>query len=327
MSEFKKEVSSLKVAKFIEIISRYFSSQIPASESTGRVSNGLRYRIVLTWFTDMSADENDRISSAINKPDASCDKYFSETNDRDMPITDAQLIVGKVISDNFEEIFFDAGLSDSELLRLKKELSSFGHRIPGNDYPVELTKEFIKVLKERAETNKKRTIRGAQFIGNDKVKIRGKIINLPPKLEMPNLPAKCENKYITALLEIYSVDSKTTISSISDLDNAKQEYKTDLQFHREDYYNAESVLHQVRNFFYDGEFEFNAIKDEVYQAVKRDICCPTNPYNNMRDIMKTVCIVSFSRSYLSASGNGLVGPSEKRGMVHLLINDGKCRWL
>mgnify|MGYP000699569993 CR=1 FL=1 len=317
----------MKVAKFIEIISRYFSNQIPASETTGRVSNGLRYRIVLTWFTDISADENGRISEAINKKDASCDKYFSETNDRDMPITDAQLIVGKVIPDNFEDIFYDADLSDSELSRLQDELSSFGYDIDGDDYPTELTDVFIQVLKERAETNKKSTIRGAQFIGNDKVQIGGKIINLPPKLEMPNLPAECENKYITALLEVYSVDSKTTIASISDLDNAKQEYKTDLQFHREDFYNAESVLHQVRDFFYDGEFEFNAMKDEIYQAIKRDVCCPTEPYKNMCDVMKTVCIVSFSKSYLSASGNGLVGPSEKRGMVHLLINDGKCRWL
>ena len=73
----------MKVAKCIEIISRYFSNQIPASEITGRVSNGLRYKIVLTRFTDISADENGCISAVINKKDASCDKHFSETNDRD----------------------------------------------------------------------------------------------------------------------------------------------------------------------------------------------------------------------------------------------------
>ena len=271
----------------------------------------------------MSADENEKISKAINKSNISCEKYFSETNNRDMPITDAQLIIGKIIPDNFEDIFDEAGLSSTELNSLKRELSSLGYPIAGRDYPSELT----KVLKKRADTNKKSTIRGAQFIGNDKVKIGGKIINLPPKLEVPNIPVESENKYITALLEVYSVDSKTTISSIADLENAKSEYKIDLQFHREDFYDAESVLHQVRDFFYDGEKEFNAMKEEIYQAVKRDICCPSDPYNNMRDIMKTVCIVTFSRSYLSTPGIGLIGPSEKRGMVHLLINDGKCRWL
>lgn len=317
----------MKVAKYIEIISRYFSSQIYPSDRTGRVSNGLRYRTVLTWFTDTSADENDLIKNAINKPDASCDKYFVETSDRDMPITDAQLIVGKIIADNFEDIFYEADLSSPELSSLKKELFDLGYPISGKNYPVELTKTFRKVLKERADTNKKSTIRGAQFIGNDKVKIGSKIINLPPKLEVPNLPLESENKYITALLEVYSVDSKISITSIADLENAKPEYKTDLQFHREDFYDAESVLHQIRDFFYDAEFEFNAMKDEVYDSIKRDICCPADPYNNMHNIMKIVCLVTFSRSYLSTPGNGLIGPSEKRGMVHLLINEGKCRWL
>jgi hypothetical protein len=45
-------------------------------------------------------------------------------------------------------------------------------------------------------------------------------------------------------------------------------YKTELQIHREDFYSAESVLHKIRDFFFDAEREFNCLKDDVYNGIK-----------------------------------------------------------
>lgn len=317
----------MKVGTFIKIIADSFANQIQPSDSTGRVKNALRYSTVLTWFVDESADENELITRVMQKSDAACDKYLNPNSDKDMPINDAKLLKGTILPFGFETIFNEANLTDDDLDYLRKELSKDGIIIKGINYPEEITSAFLSILEERANKNKKNSIRGATFIGNNQVKIGTKIINLPNQLSVPNLPTKHENKYITALLEVYTVDSKREIKSLSDLDSFPI-YKTDLQMHREDFYSAESVLHQIRDFFYDGEKEFNDMKNEIYQAIKRKINLPTdNPFEKVNTVMDFVITVTFSKSYLSQTGNGLIGPSEKHGMVHMLVNEGSVKWI
>ncbi|MFP4877038.1 ABC-three component system protein [Metamycoplasma hominis] len=55
---------------------------------------------------------------------------------------------------------------------------------------------------------------------------------------------------------------------MSDLDTISPVCKTELQIHREDSYSAESVLHKIRDFFFDAEREFNCLKDDVYNGIK-----------------------------------------------------------
>ena len=178
---------------------------------------------------------------------------------------------------------------------------------------------FIQ-LKE-PEVNKKGSISKAQFISDSQVRIGGKVIKLPPALYAPTLPTEQENEYVSALLSVYSQASIT----IDDLEFPEQ---AEIQIHREYFYSAESVLNKVRKFFYDAENEFNTLKNEVFDSIKLDLVRSyPNGYSKLTNTMDKVIIISLSKSYFSKPGNQLVGNGEKRGVVHMLVNDGKVRWL
>lgn len=105
-------------------------------------------------------------------------------------------------------------------------------------------------------------------------------------------------------------------------------YKTELQIHREDFYSAESVLHKIRDFFFDAEREFNCLKDDVYNGIKLYILHGfSNGYEKMKATLDFVMTISYRKSYLSTQGNGLIGNSEERGIVHMLVNEGKITWI
>lgn len=193
--------------------------------------------------------------------------------------------------------------------------------------PQELTDIFAQLLQERSEINKKASITKAQFISDSQVKIGGKIINLPPALYVPELPQEKENEYVTALLSVFSQKTAKKIMSIDDLDEFPI-YQTEIQIHREYFYSAESVLHKVRKFFYDAENEFGTLKNEIFDSIRLDISRSyPDGYEKLQKTMDKVVVITLSKSYFSKPGNGIVGNGEKLGVVHMLVNDGKVRWI
>lgn len=326
MSRFKREVS-MKIYEFINIISSHFSNEIFKDDETNRMRAALKYQTVLTWFTAFEADEKEHAKSVIMKSDELCRKYLNENNDRDIPIQDAIYLKSYVTSENFYEVFENANLPDETIERLKKDFQDKGYIITDEDIVDDITNVLIEILDERANVNRKGSIKNAVFIGNDKLKLGNKIISLPAPLQVPNLPTKNENKYVNALLEVYSQKTCKPIVSLSDLDS-EPIYKTNLQFHRNFYYSAESVLHQIRDFFTDSVREFNNMKQEVFDAIKYNISLlHTDGYERLNTTMDIVIKVTFSKSFFSKPGNQLIGPDEKRGMVHMIVNDGKVSWV
>ena len=130
------------------------------------------------------------------------------------------------------------------------------------------------------------------------------------------------------MLEVYSNDSGITITTLEDLDGIKPIYRQKLQIHREFFYSAESVIYRVRDFFTDVEKHFNDMKQEVFDGIIYGLTPPSpNGMKNVEDTMELVVTISFTKAYFAVPGNGLVGPNEKRGMVHMLVNEGKVTWL
>jgi hypothetical protein len=317
----------MKLYEFINIISGYFSTQIPPDSKTKRVKDSLRYQTVLSWFTDSDADEIEQVNRVLMKSDNFCNKLLNGNSEKDMPITDANYLKGKVTTDNFFEVFENANLSDESIEKLIIDFQDKGHTITETNIVDDITNVLIDILNERSNTNKKGSIKNAVFIGNDKLKVGKKTIVLPAPLQVPNLPTKKENKYINALFEVYSQKISKPIAALSDLDT-EPIYKTNLQLHREFYYSAESVLHQIRDFFSDSVQEFNNMKQEVYDAIKYNISLAhKDGFEKLNSTMDIVIKVTFSKSFFAKSGNGFIGPSEKSGMVHMLVNDGKVIWV
>ena len=316
----------MKIYEFINIISTFFSNQIPPSESTGRVSDQLRYSTVITWFTDLSIIDKPQANKVTIKSPNFCNKLLNGNLDKDMPVTDAKLLVSLISSELFQEIYDEAGLTDESIKQLKKEFKDKGEVLKG-DLVEAITTVFQKLLQERANKNRLASIRKAVFIGDNQVQIGKNIYKLPEPLKVPNLPTSVENNYVTALLRVYSQKEKKAITSVAELD-ALPIYKTNFQFHRRAFYSAESVLYQIRDFFNDAEREFNNMKKEILDGIRYVLSKPyTSGFEKLDKTMEYVLVISFSKSYLLNLANGIVGPLEKQGVIHMLVNDGEVVWI
>ena len=317
----------MHIYEFINLIQNSFASQIQKDPDTGRISAKLIYQDVITWFTDESLIDNDELNKITMKTPNYCEKLLNESNAIDMPINDAKLLKGKITSKNFKPVFRAAGLTNESKQLLIDGFEKKGYKLKGVNLPQELTDIFAQLLQERSEINKKASITKAQFISDSQVKIGGKIINLPPALYVPELPQEKENEYVTALLSVFSQKTAKKIMSIDDLDEFPI-YQTEIQIHREYFYSAESVLHKVRKFFYDAENEFSTLKNEIFDSIRLDISRSyPDGYEKLQKTMDKVVVITLSKSYFSKSGNGIVGNGEKLGVVHMLVNDGKVRWI
>ncbi len=317
----------MHIYEFINLIQNSFASQIQPDSKTGKITAKQIYQDVITWFTDESLMDIESINAVTMKSPNYCEKLLNESNEIDMPIADAKLLKGKITSKNFKYTYRAAGLTTEAKQLLIDGFEKKGYKLKGINLPQELTDIFGQLLQERSEVNKKGSITKAQFISDSQVKIGGRIINLPPALYVPELPEEKENEYVTALLSVYTQKTSKKIESLNDLDEFPI-YQTEIQAHREYFYSAESILHKVRKFFYDAENEFSTLKSEIFDSIKLDIIRSyPDGYEKLNDIMHTVIVISLSKSYFSKPGNGIVGNGERRGVVHMLVNDGKVRWL
>jgi len=317
----------MHIYEFINLIQNSFASQIQPDSKTGKVTAKQIYQDVITWFTDESLMDIESINAVTMKSTNYCEKLLNELNDIDMPINDAKLLKGKITSKNFKPIYKSAGLTPEAKQLLLDGFEKKGYKLKGTNLTQELTDIFAQLLQERSEINKKASITKAQFISDSQVRIGGKIINLPPALYVPELPQEKENEYVTALLSVFSQKTAKKIMSIDDLDEFPI-YQTEIQIHREYFYSAESVLHKVRKFFYDAENEFGTLKNEIFDSIRLDISRSyPDGYEKLQKTMDKVVVITLSKSYFSKPGNGIVGNGEKLGVVHMLVNDGKVRWI
>ena len=317
----------MKIFEFINIIADAFATEIMPDSETGKVTDKLIYETVLTWFISYDADEKELVRIALVKSPNYCNKILNGNVEKDMPISDARFLKGKINSEGFEDVFDSANLEDDAIKGLIRKFMEKGESISDFDIVQDISDVLYKLLDERSAINKKGSIRKAEFLGNDKVRIGSKIISLPKPLMKPNLPTSKETLYVTALLEVYAQKVKKGSLSLSELDS-EPIYREEFQLHRECFYSAEGVLYQIRDFFNDAEREFINMKNEIYNAVKFNINKPhNNGYDRLNSTMDTVLSIKFTKPFLSSQGNGIIGVDEQRGMVHMLVNEGNIIWI
>ena len=49
--------------------------------------------------------------------------------------------------------------------------------------------------------------------------------------------------------------------------------------------------------------------------------------DRLSDTLKVVTFLHYGKAYLGRENNGLIGTSEKKGIIHMLVNDGKVEWV
>ena len=151
----------------------------------------------------------------------------------------------------------------------------------------------------------------------------------PERIAMPEDIEPEEQKYVEALLEVYAQDAKVTSISKDDLDDYPA-YRRNFERQRKDYFAAESIRRSARDILLldeTDELGFKGIKDETYEAIievyEDDY---DNGYERLKAVLKHVTTITLSRSVITKL-SGWVGASEKKGVCHILVNDGMLNWV
>ena len=310
----------MKLSHFFSILDQYLSYKVQSGSSSGKTTIGDKVRTYLNAFISPSTSEN----PIDDLKDDFCRKIFNGSEQ--LPSKYASFIKANIDFVTFETFCDD--LSIDARMGMISQFASSNFDIDIDNFEQGITGVLDTILYYIINVPPSTSIRGSTFLGGNKVLIGGKTVDLLPELMPTDKIELSEVPYIDALLRVYSQSEKNGPISIDDLKTMHPRYTKHFKVQRENYFSAESVLHQIRDIYVDGELEFNNAKSEALSGIETtilEVC--KNALERVDNTMKHVTVVSFSKSYLMRDNNGLIGPKEKQGMVHMLVNDGKIEWV
>lgn len=160
------------------------------------------------------------------------------------------------------------------------------------------------------------------YIRDGKVHIDGLTIELPKQLQPPTDLDPHELPYVEQLLRAYADALNMDSIASSEVDTLPKRYRIDFADQRKAYYSADSVHRSAREVFENGEAMFQDLKDDAYEGIK-----PTywkeydHGYSRLIAVLEKVTDTTLDKSELSQI-RGLIGNLEKKGVCHILVNDG-----
>lgn len=149
----------------------------------------------------------------------------------------------------------------------------------------------------------------------------------PKALTPPKEIADKEFKYVNELYRVYSDFDGETYVQQSDIESNRN-WKRDFDRHRVDFYKAETIRMELRDTIrLDEEEGFELLKDEMYDGVitTRDKSYD-KAYNRLTAVMEQATNVQISQN-LKRRLLDWVGPGEKKGVCHMLVNDDRLSWM
>ena len=318
-SEFIRK-ANMKLADFLSILDTYLGNKVNPDSSTKRVNALVKLETFLHAFL-VEGTEYDG-------PNISPD-YAARILNGTAPLTSkpAAFYASNLDHERFEE--FCGELSTEARENMAKQFQLFGEKVNADTLEKDVTSVLASILYYLVTVPPSASIRDAQFSGNNKVKINGKTINLPAALvPTDDEILSTENKYVDALLEVYAQDAKTGEITLETLKTMNPYYRQHFKIQRKNFFNAESVLHQIRDIFSDAETEFELLKDETLSGVEQTLIAPhRNALDRVEKTLFHVTVLNYGKSFLGRDNNGLIGASEKQGIIHMLVNDGKIEWI
>ena len=161
---------------------------------------------------------------------------------------------------------------------------------------------------------------------NELISILSRIPELK-RIMPPKNPSPSEATYISQLYAAYG--DAEGLPSFSEKDLASSEkYKNNLNRQRESYYAAESVRRGSQDLqIVNKENLFNSLKDETYDGI---IDVHEQPFENGFERLNKVLIhattLPITKSILGRIPQW-IGSNEKKGICHMLVNDGRLKWV
>jgi len=149
----------------------------------------------------------------------------------------------------------------------------------------------------------------------------------PKYLPVPNEPMDEELAYIAQLLEAYAEAAGVPGLSRVAL-TGYPKYSNDLRQRRKEYYAAETIRRGTREVFKESDADqFELLKEETYDGIF-DIHAQDykSGYERLLKVMTQVSSIQINKCSLSKLPEW-IGNKEKKGVCHILVNDGKISWV
>ena len=156
------------------------------------------------------------------------------------------------------------------------------------------------------------------YLGTEEVK-------LPVQLTPQSSISPQELPYVNALCEVYAekINGVVTPDTIGTLSNT---LRRNFAEQRKAYYSAESVHRSVREVFSDGDKQFQALKTDAYDGISDTLFDDrhTSGYGRLLAVLDKVTNITLSKSSFM-NIIGLIANLEKKGICHILVNDGTIK--
>jgi hypothetical protein len=132
--------------------------------------------------------------------------------------------------------------------------------------------------------------------------------------------------YKHELLRAYGDAENTTVKTESELNNIPEMYLMDYKEQRHNFLNAEYVRRSFREIFVDADANFDILKNELIKNLNKVRGPFENGYDKECKVLDRATLAPLDKSLLFKKTN-LIGYDERLGLCHMLVNDGKLKWV
>lgn len=160
------------------------------------------------------------------------------------------------------------------------------------------------------------------YIADGKLHVGGDTIDLPEHMKVSDQIGDEEQPYIKALCDAFSDALKTKVTP-ENINTLPKHYQREFNDQRNYYNSAMWVQHSVRDIYPDGgDDQFQILKEDAYEGIKETYFGTyENGYERLTHVLIKITSTTLDKSVLSHIKN-LIGNLEKKGLCHILVNDG-----
>ncbi len=291
-------------------------------------------KILIDAILDDEALENDSPNPLYDLSKSTLEAYCSGRRHISQKV--AAQIVPRLSEDKFAE--FIETYSEDALVHLRDKLNEYGFEVPLYDVGRALANILAQIIKQRSEGIPDNVIKldykrhdSGKLLKNippvsiekkgGKLHIAGEVITIDQSI-IPDSISNQELKYIQAMYEAFAEKLHREKFTSDNLNILPKSMKANYQEQRKAYYSAVSIERSVRDTFDDGEDEFQRLKDDAWNGINTTYWREyLDGYERLNAVLEKITNTALDGSVLNSIRN-LIGNLEKKGICHILVNDG-----
>ena len=315
----------MKFCDFVQLMHQNYEVKTNAGEFVA---------VLIDAILDDAALEKDSSNPIYELGKSTKEAYYSGR----LPISQKKAAAITPIIDEAKFADFVSTYSFDALNHMKDKMAEFGFDVDPSEVGQACANILAQIIRRRAEglsddvtlLNYQRMEAGKKLKNiapatierrGDKLHISGEVITIHQAL-VPDDVGKHELDYIRALYEAYAQKLNRETFTAGDIPSLPKRYAQNYKEQRMAYYSAVSIERSVRDIFDDGEDEFDRLKGDAWHGINTTYWKDyEDGYTRLNAVLEKITSTTLDSSVLSQMRN-LIGNLEKKGICHILVNDG-----